>query len=433
MLKKIFIIIVNFILLPGLSSATEEISIIYVDGYGISQGVAIQNALIEAIKQTKGVEINSQKVFAKKIQEKSVSHKGGNSHEVKISAKHQSLVKEATKGLIHEYRVTDSTKINTNEWEVKLAVKLVRYKTPGISPKNRRKIAVIPFRNTTGSYLFQDKTIPSKEISRQLTQKLISEITQTRRFSVLDREYIEEYLQEKNIILSPDATLTEQTKLGEILGVDYLLIGTLTEANQKETPYTIQVTGESGVRVSATLNADYRIVVMATRQIKWSDTVNVTLDNDQLKRIVPGLNPTHIQSALLSEVAKQIVHKAMENIYPLKVVKKLPSGEIILNQGGITISVGETLDVFSRGEKIFDPYTKESLGTTETWVGTIKITRVLPKMAYAEVYKGDLAAIKNGSICRRRNESNVNTLANEIGRTTDTKVNNSGGVVLPFD
>jgi hypothetical protein len=258
-------------------------------------------------------------------------------------------------------------------------------------------------------------------------------MTQTRRFTVLDREYIEEFLREKNLVLSADAPLSEQMKIGEVLGVDYLLVGTITEASQKQIPYTIQVTGETGYDYSASFVADYRIMVMATRQIKWSDSVTISLGDAKIKRMAPSLRPEKIQQSLLGKAAQQIVHRAIENIYPIRVVKVQPNGELILNQGGVTVSVGETLDVFIKGERIVDPYTGESLGSSETWAATIKIVRVIPKMSYAHVIKGQLATIQNGSICRRLAEKNNQTPRNSAGRKTDVQTTSGGGAVLPFD
>lgn len=323
MIFKIILSSVFFICVTSTVFAVE-VTQVEVIGSGLTRQEAIYAGLIEAVRQVNGVKIASktQTTFSYK---EFASSQGKDQEEGSIgknSIKKDIVAK--SKGLVQKYKIIDSN-IANNQWEVTLLVFISKYKTPGISPHKRRKIAIIPFRATRATYNFRGSNIASSEISRQFTQKLVTEMTQTRKLTVLDREYMEEFLQEKSIILSANTPVSEQMKLGQVLGVDYLLIGTLTEANQKETPYTIQVTGESGVRVSATLNADYRIVVMATRQIKWSDTVNVNLDNDQLKRIVPSLNPTHIQSALLSEAAKQIVHKAMENIYPLKIVKKLPS------------------------------------------------------------------------------------------------------------
>jgi len=122
----------------------------------------------------------------------------------------------------------------------------------------------------------------------------------------------------------------------------------------------------------------------------------------------------------------------MANIYPIRVVKVQPNGEIILNQGGVTVKNGEILDVFSKGEKIIDPYTHESLGSSESWIASIKIFRVIPKMSYARVLKGKSSLIRNGSICRRQAEKNKQP-SQTSGRTTDVQSISGGGVVLPFD
>lgn len=432
MMKFVLMLFLSVFLSPTLLFAEGEVTILEVQGFGISHNEAIQNGLIQALKQAKGVTIDSQKTFAKSLREQSTSKDGKNSHQVEIHALSEGVVREATQGLINEYRVIDSQKISAGEWEVTLAVKMLRYKTPGISPHSRRKIAIIPFRTTKSSYNFRGGYIASSEISRQFTQKLITEMTQTRRFTVLDREYMEEFLQEKNLVLSADAPVAEQMKVGEVLGVDYLLIGTISEASLKRTPYTIQVTGETGFDYSASFVADYRIMVMATRQIKWSDSVTLSLGDAEINRMVPNLRTEQLQQVLLAKAAKQIIHKAMSNIYPIRVVKIQSNGEIILNQGGVTVKNGEILDVFSKGEKVVDPYTGESLGSSESWIATIEISRVIPKMSYARIVKGEHSLIQNGSICRRQAEKSKQP-SHTPGRTTDVQPTSGGGVVLPFD
>lgn len=431
-MMKFLLVLLYILLSPTLLFADDQVTILEVEGFGISRNEAIQNGLIQALKQAKGVTIESQKTFAKSLRQKSTSKDGDNSRQVEINALSKGVVKEATQGLINEYRIIDSRKTSVSEWEVTLAVKMLRYKTPGISPHSRRKIAIIPFHTTKASYNFRGGNISSSEISRQFTQKLVTEMTQSRRFTVLDREYMEEFLQEKNLVLSADAPVSEQMKIGEVLGVDYLLIGTISEANLKRTPYTIQVTGETGFDYSASFVADYRIMVMATRQIKWSDSVTLSLGGAEINRMAPNLRTDQLQQKLLTKAAKQIIHKAMANIYPIRVVKVQPNGEIILNQGGVTVKNGEILDVFSKGEKVIDPYTGESLGSSESWVASIKISRVIPKMSYARVVKGEYSLIQNGSICRRQGEENKRQ-SHTSGRTSDVKPTYGGGVVLPFD
>ena len=409
------------------SVETREIS-----AFGVSKKEAVVNALIEAIQQVKGVKLSGVERMRSSMMEVDTTKNGVNTYSASMSNMQHQEITKITQGIISSYEVLNFSKTSNGGWETIVKVHIPIYKTPGISPHSRRKIAIIPFRTTRTSYNFWGGHIASSEISRQFTQKLITEMTQTRRFTVLDREYMEEFLQEKNLVLSADAPVAEQMKVGEVLGVDYLLIGTISEANLKRTPYTIQVTGETGFEYSASFIADYRIMVMATRQIKWSDSVILSLEDAEINRMVPNLRTEQLQQVLLTKAAKQIIHKAMSNIYPIRVVKVQSNGEIILNQGGVTVKNGEILDVFSEGQKVIDSYTGESLGSSESWIATIEISRVIPKMSYARVVKGEYSLIKNGSICRRQAEKSKQS-SHTPGRTTDVQSTSGGGVVLPFD
>lgn len=432
LINRLVFICCMIFLCCGLALADEEIHEFKVRGEGASYRDALQNALMNGISQQYGFKLKSQQRRQTKIREVSayINDQAKSMGEIDISS--QGRIDFKTEGFVQNYEVLSKSINSSDLFEVVVLIKVAKYKTPGISPHNRRKIAIIPFHITKASYDFGGRNVSSSEVARQFTQKIVTEMTQTRKFTVLDREYMGEFLKERNLLLSADAPIAEQMKIGEALGVDYLVIGTLSEAGQKQEPYTIQVSGENGYDYSASLKADYRIMVMATRQIKWSDSVVLSLDNNEIRTMVPSLNPSQIQQTLLDKAAKQMVHKAMDNIYPLRVVKVQPNGEVLLNQGGAGLAQGDVLDVFRKGERVVDPYTGESLGAAESWVATIKITRVIPKMSYASLVKGDLPGIANGSICRRVEMGNLASLQ-ESGRTTDVRSTSAGGVVLPFD
>lgn len=433
-MKNILWVLLGLFILPLPGFAAGQSTILEVEGFGLTRSQAVQNGLIEAVKQAKGVSIDSQKAFARMIREKSVSKNGNNTHKIQVSKENQSLVMEATQGLIHGYQILDSTKTQEGDWRVALEVTLLRYKTPGISPQSRRKIAILPFSTIKSDHDFGQGPVPAVEIAREFTQNLVTQMTQTRKFTVLDREYMETFLREKRLILSADAPVSEQMIIGEVLGVDYLLMGAISKADYEQIPYTIQATGERGYDSKATFMADYRIVVMATRQIKWSDSVAMTLENTQIEEMVANSAAGQVRQALLEKAAQNIIHGAMDNIYPLRVVQVQPDGKIILNQGGVTLSRGQTLEVFSPGEKVQDSYTGESLGAAESWIATIEIDRVIPKMSYARVIKGQALAVKNGSICRRTQAKSKDAVEKILaGRKTDIQSTSTGGVILPFD
>jgi TolB-like protein len=409
-----------------------ELKEVEVTGSGYTRQEAVYAALIEAVRQVNGVEVASETQTRFSYKEFSQSVNGVENQGTAAENDVSKNIGSRAKGYIERYEILDSGQLG-GQWDVTLLVYIPEYKTPGISPHNRRKIAIFPFRAMNLSYHSLDKSVPASVISRIFTQKLVTEITQTRRFTVLDREYMEEYLSEKNMILSGDAPVSEQMKIGQVLGVDYLLIGTITNFEQKQTPYTIQVTGETGIDLSASFTADYRIVVMATRQIKWSDSVTLSLGHEDIEQLVPNHDPDEIQQQMLMLGAKQIIHKAMENIYPIRIVEMQHNGNIVLNQGGVTLKQGDIFDVYRLGEKIIDPYTNESLGSSELWIASVEISRVIPKMSYAKIIKGDSSLIQKGQICRRQPDVKNSQLQGTPGRSTDVQSTESGGVVLPFD
>ncbi|MFW5734531.1 MAG: hypothetical protein ACOCWR_05675, partial [Oceanidesulfovibrio sp.] len=105
-----------------------------------------------------------------------------------------SAIAIGTSGVIKECRVLSSDMEN-GQRVVTLDVTIEKYETPGLSPDSRRKLAVMPFRAGKGV---------SAAAIDLLSQSLVNEFTQSRRFAVLDREYEEVFANERNIWASGD-------------------------------------------------------------------------------------------------------------------------------------------------------------------------------------------------------------------------------------
>ena len=60
-----------------------------------------------------------------------------------------------------------------------------------------------------------------------LTQSLVSYLVQTRKFTVLDREYMNDVDNELSMIKNNQTNIEEKVKLGQKLFSDYILVGTL--------------------------------------------------------------------------------------------------------------------------------------------------------------------------------------------------------------
>ncbi len=419
---KIKILLLLFFL-PILLFGRLQVTHLVTEGHGYTRASAVRDALIEAIKQTQGVAISSQRAYTKSIKEAGISIDGDSSHGISINERSIKKIKEATRGFIRNYRIIDSYK-EGGEWVVKVQITMLKYKTPGLSPQKRRKLAVIPFKYKI-SYNILGQQASGEIVSKRFTQALISNITQSRKFTVLDRENSKYYTQEKNFILSDNSAKNELLKLGNRLGSDYLVVGQILDFRvDKITEHnTIGIPESSRIVCNTTIS--YRILAMATQQIKWSETVSssFTLDKSGSSKSVEA-----IVSICMDKIAGKILNHILDNIYP-PVIVATTSNSIIINQGGNNMHKGDIFKVYKKGERLVDPYTHEFLGYEEIEVGRVKIVTVRAKVSYAKLLSG---AAKKGMILRRIKKISKNII-NSGEATTNVKITPSGGVVLPFD
>jgi len=66
-------------------------------------------------------------------------------------------------------------------------------------------------------------------------------------------------------------------------------------------------------------------------------------------------------------------------------VIKVDGDELILGQGGDTIKSGDRYNLIKYGERVIDPYTKESLGFSEKKIGVVEILDVQSKKSTAKI------------------------------------------------
>ena len=158
---------------------------------------------------------------------------------------------------------------------------------------------------------------------------------------------------------------------------------------------------------------DYRVILFATRQIKYSNTLTMSLN-------LKDDNLSTNQEAL-KQVAQKISDDILNAIYPLKVAN-ITNNEAVFSQ---TLKVGDVYECFALGEAIKDSYTKETTGRIETKVGEVTITRTNPNMSYGNITQG---SVQKGNLCRPLGSSN----GGGEGRDANYSINPSGGVNLGF-
>jgi hypothetical protein len=406
-------------------------------GHAPTRDEAIKKALAEAVGQVRGVKIDSDDSrfnFSSSAVgfERSNTGRGREVSVDSVSVQDTgTTLTTQTQGLVKTYEVIDEREVN-GDYIVTLKVWVYDYDSDYLS--SRKKLAIMPLENAKGSYRFLNTNIPAKELSGKLAEHLNVLLSGTNKFSILDRGYVRAYAQEKNILLSDDSPLKEKARLGQVLGADYMLVGTISDARLTAKTIESSVTGYPDREFKARLAFNYRLILTSTRQVVLAGTVNISLETNEFKKLAKKWEPrdldiTELSANLIAMAASDVTEKIIDTLYPIRIADIEENGQVIITQGGKRITKGMLLDVFAEGKEIIDTDTNESLGKTDTIVATIKVDQVSHGISRATAIDDSPTKISEGMICRikKTEPKTPDGFKSQIKRTS------SGGVKLPFD
>jgi curli biogenesis system outer membrane secretion channel CsgG len=408
-----------------------------VTGQGRNRDEAIKNALYQAIAQSRGVKVdsaNAEMGYRGTSAGFGTMQPGQRNIEIdSLNFSTQGTVYTTEiKGLIKGFEVVEEKQVNDQTYEVKLKVNVYDYSMRGLTP--RVKVALMPVKTMENAYHFLDQSISGETLSNIFTQRLMMGLTQTNKFAVLDRESIRAFVDEKEMLHAFDAPLSQQAKLAETLGADYLLVGNITQAVIERIDTRLETANFTSTQYQARINFNYRLVDSATKQVVLALDEQKYLKNDEVRNLSDEentslCNSAQIRDAFLSIAANEVIEKIIDQVYPIKIAAIQDDGSVVLNQGGERMKPGMILDVFTRGKEILDPDTGQSLGTTDNLVAAIEIQRVANNLSYAKLIDGTADKISEGLVCRVRQVAKPGIARPKSGITRTE----SGGVVLPFD
>ncbi len=343
-------------------SVRAEMVTVDAEGQGKSRQEAIAAALVSAVEQVSGVTIEGSSSLHQELSSSATSE----SQSVKLNEIQQQAVRRQTGGIVKSYSVV-GVETAGDGFVARLNVSIERYAPAGLPTQDRRRIVVAQPGNLA--------SLAPSEVA-VLHDALEAFLVETRRFAVLDRQNESTYRSEMELLKSPDVAVSETARIGQVIGADYVLLTKLRQLESTTKNAVLPITGQHVSRQSTRAAVDFVIVEIATRQMKWAGQIVSETVGDH--------------DAALRELATEIGAKVVSDIYPLRVVQILGPGSVVINQGADTIKVGQTFTASLLGEMTFDPYTKEPLGRVEVPVGTVKISRVDPKLSYGDLASGAL-------------------------------------------
>jgi len=278
-------------------------------------------------------------------------------------------------------------------------------------PTRRVRIAVLDFDYATvqsnSSALFGTNV----DVGKGITDLLVTNLVKDGTYSVIERAALDKVMKEQNFSNSNRADPTSAAQLGKLLGVDYVIVGSITEfgSETKKTGlgglggnwggYGLGNIGHSNSKANVAVTA--RIINIDTAEI-----MGVADGKGQSSRSSTSLlggggdwhgfgggnadfGSSNFQQTIIGEAVKNAVDQlssglvadspklAVRSIVVEGLVAAVDSGQVILNVGAKAgVKVGDQFNVLRVTKEIKDPATGSVLRRLTSTIGVVKATDV---------------------------------------------------------
>ncbi len=298
----------------------------------------------------------------------------------------------------------------------------------------RARVGVLPVENTSSVSGYSVSTpsgtfdvrqsfdqVPVDGIEAIVTDAM----NRTARFRLVERTVLDNVLGEQDLAASGRVAQPSAAKTGNVLGAEYLVKVVVTD-------YETNVKGNSSGGLAGGLLGDkapilggikfkksfgrvginFRLINAETSEVVHTKQIESVIKESGVDFGGVGYGAGVLLGGFMSDYAKTPIGAAViagvnKGVYDLvqqigaqpasgKVIKA-DGGQIWLNLGEGSISVGETLTLKRKGEELIDPDTGISLGSSDTTLGTVQIASVQEKFSIAtpvsltgEATRGDI-------------------------------------------
>ncbi len=275
------------------------------------------------------------------------------------------------------------------------------------APAARKRVAVLDFDYGTVRSYVADIWGSDQDIGKGIADMLVTQLVRNGNYSVIERKQLDRVLHEQNFQQSGRADASTAAQLGRILGVDAIIIGSITQFGRDDKKVGvgggvrvggIGIGGVGRRQAKAVVQIDARIVDIRTAEIlgvatgfgesKRSGTT--LIGGAAVGGVAAGgafdMSSSNFGSTILGEATRLAVDslvtelvgassKVTETVAAISALVADVSGhELIINVGTTGgVRVGTEYDVVRPGREIRDPATGRVLRRTTTPVGKIKI------------------------------------------------------------
>lgn len=299
---------------------------------------------------------------------------------------------------------------------------------PASVGQQKKRVAVLNFDYATVQTMVSSVFGTNVDVGKGISDLLVQQLVTDGKYSVIERNAIDKILNEQNFSNSDRADSTTAAKIGKILGVDAVIMGSITQFGRDDQNKTIgggalsnygSKFGIGGVQkreAKAVVAVTARMVDTTTAEILAAVTGSGTSERKGTSLVGAGggggnaagggydMTSKNFGETILGEAVHQAVNSMAQQLdekaaaLPTRkavfngVVADVSGGTIILNVGSNAgVRVGDMVDISRPVRTVKDPTTGKVLKTITDKMGTATITEVDADSATAN-YTGSAPA-----------------------------------------
>jgi curli biogenesis system outer membrane secretion channel CsgG len=279
-----------------------------------------------------------------------------------------------------------------------------------IKPKTKPRIAVLDFDFASVSETALGFSAKGGAVG--ISNLLTNQLAKADQYIIIERSRIEAVLSEQNLGQTGRLEASTAAQIGRILGVDAVLVGSVTKFFVEDGSQAVSVGSFFGLgggqrKQTATVQLAARLVNTATGEIlTTAEGTGVSNKRDGAGSVFgfSGGSTSNARDRILGDAAEQAVNQivttltgaapkiaAQPSLAPVveMVVADVSGGQITLNKGAVAgIRPGMTVSVERVIKEIKDPVTGKRLRTQSQPIGKIQIVEVDAQSSVGKVLNG---------------------------------------------
>jgi len=309
--------------------------------------------------------------------------------------------------------------------------------TSVLSAQDKKRVAVMNFDYATVSTYVAQIFGSNQDIGKGIADMLVDRLVNDGRYSVIERKALDKLIAEQNFSNSDRANPNSAARIGKLLGVDAIIVGSITQFGNdtKKTGVGGAGGGLGGFglggfkhsNTKAIVGLDARIVDIDTGEILAVAEGKGESSRSSTSLVGGGGNwrgfgaggvdfgSSDFQNTIIGEAVKSAVEQMSTEVIAGKdklvartivvegLVAAVDGGQVILNVGSkVGVKIGDELSVERVSREIKDPATGKVLRRMSTSIGVVKVTDVDDVSAVCSVVSG--AGFKTGDAVKTKTQ-----------------------------